>query len=44
MDLSAEREKILNIQNDVLERGICVQDWTIFQLENAYIAFYAELV
>ncbi len=42
MDLSAEREKVLlNIQNDVLKGGICVQDWTTFQLENAYIAFCA---
>ena len=42
MDLSAEREKILlNIQDDVLKGGICLQDWTTFQLENAYIAFCA---
>ena len=33
MDLSAEREKILlNIKDDVLKGGICLQDWTKFQL------------
>ena len=36
------RERILlNIQNEVLKGGICVQDWTTFQLENAYISYCA---
>ncbi|MBR2959776.1 MAG: hypothetical protein IKC19_09165 [Bacteroidales bacterium] len=37
-----EREqKLLDIQDDVLKGGICVQDWTTFQLENAYISYIA---
>ena len=37
-----EREKLLiNIQDEILKGGICVQDWTTFQLENAYLAFCA---
>lgn len=44
--LSAELEKqreqrLLDIQDDVLKGGISVQDWTTFQLENAYIAYIA---
>ena len=35
-----KREKVLlDIQEDVLKGGICVQDWTTFQLENAYISY-----
>lgn len=35
-----QRENLLiKIQDGVLKGGICVQDWTTFQLENAYIAF-----
>ena len=37
-----KREQILlDIQDDVLKGGICVQDWTTFQLENAYISYCA---
>jgi len=37
-----KREKVLlDIQEDVLKGGICVQDWTTFQLENAYISYCA---
>lgn len=36
------RERILlNIQDEVLRGGICVQDWTTYQLENAYISYCA---
>lgn len=31
----------MDIQEDVLKGGICIQDWTTFQLENAYIAYCA---
>lgn len=35
-----QRENLLmQIQEEVLKGGICMQDWTTFQLENAYIAF-----
>lgn len=37
-----KREKVLlDIQEDVLKGGICVQDWTTFQLENAFISYCA---
>lgn len=32
---------MLAIQDDVLKGGICIQDWTTFQLENAYISYCA---
>ena len=34
-------QTLLDIQDDVLKGGICVQDWTTFQLENAYISYCA---
>lgn len=41
-DLINKREQtLLDIQDDVLKGGICVQDWTTFQLENAYISYCA---
>ena len=37
-----KREKVLlAIQEDVLKGGISIQDWTTFQLENAYISYCA---
>lgn len=36
------RKKCLEkIQDEVLRGGICLEDWTSFQLENAYISFCA---
>lgn len=32
---------LLAIQDEVLKGGLCVQDWTTFQLENAYISYCA---
>lgn len=41
-DKKNDRERtLLDIQDDVLKGGICVQDWTTFQLENAYISYCA---
>ena len=41
-EIEKEREqRLLDIQDDVLKGGICVQDWTTFQLENAYISYIA---
>ena len=41
-DQKNDREQaLLGIQNDVLKGGICVQDWTTFQLENAYKSYCA---
>lgn len=38
----SSREKILlALQDEVLKGGICVQDWTTYQLENAYLSFCA---
>ena len=34
-------QTLLEIQDDVLKGGICVQDWTTFQLENSYISYCA---
>jgi hypothetical protein len=40
METFVEREKyLINVQNEILKGGISVQDWTTFQLENAYISF-----
>ena len=37
-----KREKVLlDLQEDVLRSGIYVQDWTTFQLENAFISYCA---
>lgn len=41
-EIEKEREqRLLNIQDDVERGGCIVQDWTTFQLENAYIAYIA---
>lgn len=41
-EIEKQREqRLLDIQYEVLKGGICVQDWTTFQLENAYIAYIA---
>ena len=34
-------QTLLDIQDDVLKGGFCVQDWTTYQLENAYISYCA---
>lgn len=39
--INKREQTLLDIQDDVLKGGICVQDWTTFQLENAYISYCA---
>lgn len=39
--MNIREKRLLDIQEDVLRGGICVQDWTTFQLENAYISYCA---
>ena len=40
METFVEREKyLINVQNEILEGGISVQDWTTFQLESKHTIF-----
>lgn len=39
--MNKREEVLLAIQEDVLKGGISIQDWTTFQLENAYISYCA---
>lgn len=39
--MNKKEKQLMDIQEDVLKGGICIQDWTTFQLENAYISYCA---
>ena len=39
--MNQREQSLLDIQDEVLKGGICVQDWTTFQLENAYVSYCA---
>ena len=39
--INKREQTLIEIQDDVIKGGICVQDWTTFQLENAYKSYCA---